>query len=330
MRIKLHRVKQLADSLDTSVAELNSILDDAEYAPDKFFKKKMVVDPSGQKRDRQVISVGGKLRRLQERLLANRFRSDLLVSENAHGSVRKRSIVSNAKVHLGSRYAYASDVESFFPSISHNRIYRLFVENGYAPDVARACTRICTFKHHLALGLVTSPMLANAVFFAVDQRIDSLCKALNLRYSRYVDDLVISGDFAFEGSGIAASVSSILHNNGFKTKRSKEQFGTTRSGGFEIAGIRLKRRTIDVKADFLEQLLSSLDEAKAFAISGVKPERFLAQEQLWGKVQFAIWVNNGRKRKLTRLYYSIDWKKHAEHASRLGLEKWKTILVDQD
>lgn len=326
---KLHRVKQLANDFDCSVDELSLALNQIEHSPSKYFRELVLIDPAGLKKDRDVIAVRGQLRQLQERLLARRLRHDLPSSLHSHGSVGGRSIVSNALVHRGSRYVYATDIAAFYPSISYDRVYRFFVDIGYAPGVARVCTRLCTYRHHLALGLVTSPIIANAIFHDVDERIAQLCRSMGMKYSRYVDDLLLSGNFDLARSGVGTTIANILRQNGFRIREDKNQYGDIERDVIVVAGVRLKRTSIDANPSFIRQLEGALEEARALADHGTLPSCYLTRDQLYGKVNFAIWLNPGRKRRLTRLFQSVNWKRHFENAKSLGLVRVVPFLADR-
>lgn len=113
----------------------------------------------------------------------------------AHGGVRGRSPASNAAVHRGKRCVVKLDVKSFFPSVEHKRVYRMFrQEHGFGKDVARLLTRLVTLRRALPQGAATSPAVANHFAAPVDERLRSSVEKHGLAYSRFVDDLTISGD----------------------------------------------------------------------------------------------------------------------------------------
>jgi RNA-directed DNA polymerase len=113
----------------------------------------------------------------------------------AHGGVRGRSPASNSAIHRGKRCVVKLDVKSFFPSVKHKRIYRLFRhEHGFGKDVSRLLTRLVTLRGALPQGAATSPAVANHFAAPVDERLASSVERHGLAYSRFVDDLTISGD----------------------------------------------------------------------------------------------------------------------------------------
>jgi RNA-directed DNA polymerase len=113
----------------------------------------------------------------------------------AHGGVRGRSPASNAAVHRGKRCVVKLDVENFFPSVEHKRVYRMFRhEHGFGKDVSRLLTRLVTLRGALPQGAATSPAVANHFAAPVDECLKSSVERHGLAYSRFVDDLTISGD----------------------------------------------------------------------------------------------------------------------------------------
>lgn len=82
----------------------------------------------------------------------------------------------------------------FFPSIKFGVIKKYFSKLGYSKDIANALASLCIFENHLPQGAPTSPYLANLVCADMDNRIKKLCLKYNLKYTRYADDITISGN----------------------------------------------------------------------------------------------------------------------------------------
>lgn len=64
---------------------------------------------------------------------------------------------------------------------------------GYKFELATALANLCTVNNQLPQGAPTSPYIANIIFYNIDKRIFSYCQKNNLRYTRYADDITISG-----------------------------------------------------------------------------------------------------------------------------------------
>ncbi|NPE30691.1 RNA-directed DNA polymerase [Methanococcoides sp. SA1] len=115
------------------------------------------------------------------------------VGTSAHGFVPGRSIVTNASIHVNQDLVLGIDIKDFFPSISANSVYYVFKRVGYAREVSRLLAEVCTHNWRLPQGAPTSPTLANLVALSLDSDIEKYCSKRNFKYSRYADDITISG-----------------------------------------------------------------------------------------------------------------------------------------
>lgn len=117
------------------------------------------------------------------------------------GFVNGRSIVDNAKAHLGKTYIYNIDLKNFFPSITAGRVCaRLQAKPyGFNKEIASLIADICCRKGDdgiavLPQGAPTSPIMTNFVCEKLDYKLQNLAKAFRLTYTRYADDITFSGN----------------------------------------------------------------------------------------------------------------------------------------
>jgi RNA-directed DNA polymerase len=262
----LRQVRHLAQTLGISAEELKETLSN----PQDYFDTLIVRDPAKPDRPRTVICVTGPLRVLQLRFYRRVLLRKLVPSPYSHGGIRGRDIKTNAGAHRASAFVFKTDIAHFFPDIHSSRVYRLFSDNlRCSPDVARLCTRLCTCDHHLALGLITSPILADLTLRRADMRIGAACAKAGLTYTRYVDDITISGAFNLEGSGVPDVVAQILSDDGFRINSKKNKFGSL-SKRFAITNIRVIGERFDVRKEYAEELQRQLDDARRLSLG----ERF--------------------------------------------------------
>jgi retron-type reverse transcriptase len=155
------------------------------------------------------------------------------VQDCAHGFVRGRSILSNARPHVGQAVVVNLDLEGFFPSISFATVDGLFEWMGYSKDVAWHLAMLCTchstdqaYRRALPQGAPTSPGLANAVCWKLDRRLSALAKRFGCAYTRYADDLTFSGDAGFAASlrRYLPLVGRICAEEGFRLNARKTRF----------------------------------------------------------------------------------------------------------
>lgn len=321
--LRIRQVKHLANRLGVSV----KVLEDVTKDPKRWCERLLLLDPAKPEKQREVINIQGILRQLQSRMLCKILMPALPISDYSHGGIRGRHIKTNVEPHLESIFVFTTDISNFYPTISHNRVYRLFVEKFQcAPDVARICTRLCTYKYHLALGLITSPILADQIMHQVDIRIAGACKKADLIYTRYVDDLTISGPYNIEKSGFSRLVQQILHDHGFLLNPKKHRFGRL-SDGTPITKIRVNRGHFDIRHEYIAELDRQLTDAAHLAECGDFQGPYYTQNQIWGRIQFVCWVNPSRRRILIRKFKAIKWDKVRTEATNRGLLATKKCVI---
>lgn len=112
----------------------------------------------------------------------------------AHGFVKGRSIVTNARHHLGARLVLNIDLQDFFHSIHFGRVFGLFQKPPFSlpRPVAAVLAQLCCYNKRLPQGAPTSPVLSNLVCRTLDRKLSQLGKAAGARYSRYADDITFS------------------------------------------------------------------------------------------------------------------------------------------
>lgn len=176
--------KLLENRLEKSVSELRSLSDDSNYRV--FFEEK----PDGKKREIQAPTLG--LDIVQTRIASLLVR--VSTPDYLHSGVKKRSNITNAKVHVGDHPVLAMDIKNFYPSISKKSVYHFFHNTMNAsPDVAGVLANLCTYKGHIPTGSRLSMPLAFWANHTMFNELQSLCDSQRIAMSVYVDDLTFSG-----------------------------------------------------------------------------------------------------------------------------------------
>jgi hypothetical protein len=110
-----------------------------------------------------------------------------------HGGVRGRSVITNARPHIKKDIVFCLDIKDFYPSVKPHVVCAIFERLGFSSEVARLLTDITTWDNQLPQGVATSTGLANLSMTRVDLRLQTLANRQGFAYSRWVDDLTISG-----------------------------------------------------------------------------------------------------------------------------------------
>lgn len=142
----------------------------------------------------------------------------------AKGFVRKKSILDNAKPHEGNQYILNLDFQDFFTNVQASHVYTLFKNIGYNNNIAFILTSFCTKEGYLPQGAPTSPALSNLVCLRLDHRLSTYCKKRALTYTRYADDLCISGNKILILQKSSYLIKEIISDEGFTINSKKEKF----------------------------------------------------------------------------------------------------------
>jgi hypothetical protein len=137
------------------------------------------------------------------------------------GFVRGQSAIKAAALHCRSNWVYSIDIEDFFPNTSITKVAEALVSLGYPRHGAELASKLCCYQGGLAQGSPASPVLSNIVFREADSKLMALAQEFRLRYSRYADDIVFSGQDNFPAD-LPQKAKSVIESGGWKVSPEKE------------------------------------------------------------------------------------------------------------
>lgn len=253
--------------------------------------------------------------------------------EAACGYTRGRSVIDHARAHAGQAVVLKFDLQDFFTSVRASRVHALFATLGYSDAVARELAALCTVATpepvlqrmhedgglswpqrmrlrdaHLPQGAPTSAALANLCAFRLDLRLDGLAHALGARYTRYADDLVLSGGGQLRDAmpRIAAWVARIARDEGFALNHRKTRC-LTAGRRQAVCGIVVNGRA-NLPRDEFDRLKAILHQCVVHGHAAQNRERRPHwREYLQGRVAWAAQLNPAKAEQLKRLLDRIDW-----------------------
>ncbi len=210
MRLSRVRLGDLAALIGVSQEELAAF---ARAAP-SLYERRVFVDDG----KRRVLTVpNDELKGLQRRIYACVLRP-LHVQDCVH-SARGKSILTNARLHARHPYLSVFDIQNCFPSVSPYGVRAGLRRAGLDDGTASLVTRLTTVHNQLPQGAPTSPALLNIVLVDLDGKIESAARKAGLTYTRYVDDLFLSG--GHRTGDLAGVVENVLHRHKLRINRTK-------------------------------------------------------------------------------------------------------------
>jgi RNA-directed DNA polymerase len=214
---ELHSKRELARAFGCTVSDLRRLSTgdrQALYQPIRLPKKG--AHRTGQYR--VVYKVVDPTLRQFHKNLASVLATSRTFPPCVQGFVRHRSIVTNARQHLARRFVISADIERFFESITLQRVQSVFVRLGCAASIARTLAAIATLNGALVQGANASPVLANLACADLDQDMLDLSASVGCTYTRYADDITISGD---ENIPTHSDIAELLAKHGFALRDDK-------------------------------------------------------------------------------------------------------------
>ena len=269
-----------------------------------------------------------RLKRLQRQIL-EWILNRIPTHPAAHGFVKARSISTFVTPHVQQSVVLRMDLQDFFPSFAGVRIQTFFRTLGYPECVADLLGGLCTnavpcalwdgsgidfetkslySRPHLPQGAPTSPALANLCAYRLDCRLSGLAKSVGGVYTRYADDLAISGgdDLARRVERFATHIAAILAEEGFNVHHRKTRI--MRQGVRQhLAGLVANQRVNVIRSDF--------DHLKAILTNCVcrGPESQNRQAHpsfrahLEGRISFVAMIHPERGKRLQAIFDRIQW-----------------------
>ena len=243
-----------------------------------------------------------------QRWVLDNILAPLEVGPQVHGFVPGRSIVSNARPHVGRAAVVNLDLKDFFPSITFRRVKGLFEALGYSEHVATVLALLCTEPprvpaevdgkvYHVALGqrvlpqgACTSPAITNALCRRLDRRLDGLARRHGFSYTRYADDLTFSGDRAAAVGRLLRSARSVLQAEGL-TEHPRKTRVMRQARRQEVTGVTVNSRPTIARREVRTLRAILHNAAKHGLESQNREQRPNFAAYLRGKVEYACMVD---------------------------------------
>ena len=116
-----------------------------------------------------------------------------------HSYIKERSVLTAVKCHAANRAFFLTDIKSFFSNINGEDVKRILKRDAHLipisdlPLYIEYISNLTTWKGSIPVGFPSSPQLSNSFLFEFDNALQDFCKSESLVYTRYSDDIVISG-----------------------------------------------------------------------------------------------------------------------------------------
>lgn len=224
------------------------------------------------------INKDGELYKMQK-LLVDNFFSQLPIPTPSKGFVKRSSYSNFLNEHIGQKNFIRVDIKDFFGNLSKELFEEIFTEHVViiGAEESKECKKIlwelCTLKNKVPQGAVTSPSFSNILFSRIDQRLLKYCQNLNIKYTRYADDLLFSSEnFDFSvNSWFLKKVRYIIGDKGFSVNYSKLK--VSNSGELGLNGFVISSNEIRLSRKRLAKLRGVMYQINDYLETNLSPSR---------------------------------------------------------
>lgn len=213
------------------------------------------------------------------------------ISPYAKAYIREKSIKDNVKFHRRQKKVLTLDIKKFYDNLTDWMVYQLFLEKGYNEDVAMMLTRLCCLNGCLPQGAPTSSALSNILMKNFDYQVGALCKEKKIRFTRYADDMVFSGDF--DENEIICVIRGELKRLNLKLNDRKTR--VSKQGQQQlVTGIVVNSKT-QLPKSFRKNIRKNVYYIKRYGLEShleyIGEERKNYLEHLYGQINYALFIN---------------------------------------
>lgn len=159
---------------------------------DYFYRRFVISKRNGN--PRRIAEPLPSLKEIQLWILKN-ILENIPVSKFAKAYLPNRSIIDNAKYHIGKPVILKLDVKDFFASVTQESVQQIFLNLNYSSNISNLLSKLCTLGGSLPQGASTSPYLSNLYLSTFDDIVGKYAVKEKIRYTRYADDMTFSGEF---------------------------------------------------------------------------------------------------------------------------------------
>ncbi len=295
---KVANIEDLAKKLDIGMRTLSMVL---KHAPTMYREIEI------RKKDgtpRILRAPANKLKTIQRAVL-DKILIAAPLSKCAYGFGPGKGIIENARLHAQSQYLLNVDIKDFFPSVHFSRVQNVFTALGAVKEMTPTLTRLTTFEHSLPQGAPTSPYLATLALSNLDRRLTRLCKSNRLIYSRYFDDITISG--GERAHKVLKTVEQIINQEGYKMHKGLNKLRLSGPADDKlVTGIIIKNGKLE--APNVKEILDYLHVLQHKGANALKDDNPLKEQMsLKGKINFIQLIDQKAGLVLTQEFEKIVW-----------------------
>ncbi|MGJ1439104.1 reverse transcriptase family protein [Sphingobacterium siyangense] len=268
--------------------------------PENFYRSFKIKKKNG--KSRTITEPLPSLKEIQYWILSNIIKKTKPNPFN-NAYTEGKSIITNAKFHRKQTKVLNIDIEKYFDNINLKSVTEHFLKLGYNNEVSDVLSRLITLKDGLPQGSPSSPYLSSILTKKLDEDLMAYTSSKKLRYSRYADDITISGDF--KENETIYDVKKIVKEHGFNINPTKTTVKKQHQRQI-VTGIVVNEK-LSIQKDKLKELRHDIYFIKKYGLTEHLKKKQITKGNylfhLLGKVNYYLSV---RKKDKNLLKYKLE------------------------
>ena len=294
-------ITHLSCLIGISVSDLTKMM----FSEKWFYTSAKIPKKNGGYRELDIPSI--ELKYIQRWILDNVL-NNIKISDYATGFCNNKSILDNAISHLNKYCIVNLDIKDFFPSITFERVYRIFSYYGYTNEVSFALAKLCTHMGKLPQGSPASPYISNICCLRLDYRLNAVAHKYNAVYSRYADDITFSSNNDIKS--IITVATKIIADEKYSINREKTRVSYPHQRQ-EVTGLLVNGNHVRIPKKYKRNLYQQLYYCSKFGVEShlekIVCNKAFFKEHIYGKIYFVNLVEPEEAKKMFRIASKIDW-----------------------
>lgn len=271
------------------------------------YRYKVYQIPKRNSLKKRTIAQPSKELKFIQKLLYQILGKELPVHKSAFAYQKYIGIKQNAEQHVKNRFLLKMDFKNFFPSVNPELFFIEIEHYGIELDkVDKSLLTNLIFRKpyrkgglELSIGAPISPLISNFVMYRFDDFISIKCNEMNVKYTRYADDLTFSSnckDILFEIPGIVEKALFDIYKGNIVINKSKTIF-SSKAHNRHVTGITLSNDdSLSIGRNKKRILSASLHY---YTLGRLTKEEI---QKLKGYLAFSFYIEPNLESKLIRKY----------------------------
>lgn len=193
----------------------------------------------------------------------------------SHGFCLKRSIKTNAEIHINKKYIINIDLQDFFESINFGRVRGLFLSSPFLAneEIATILAQICCDENSLPQGAPTSPIISNLICLRLDKCLSKFAKSNKAKYTRYADDITFSLNdkskivsFIKGPNTVSDELNEIIVKNGFNVNHKKTRIDNKYTDRQKVTGLVVNEK-LNLERRYIKKIRAILHFWEKYGLS---------------------------------------------------------------